>query len=73
MKSVGTDVTRLDKEYVPEVAIANELERAALLTMYEMRGFSLSGDHSYREEALKHIATGQAQLELAAAHSAAYP
>jgi methyl-accepting chemotaxis protein len=38
MKSVETDSIRLAQEYVPQVGIANELERSSLLTMYAWRG-----------------------------------
>lgn len=47
----------LNDAYVPEVGIANKLERHSLLTMYAMRGFSLSMDQSFAE-------TGQAELAL---------
>lgn len=40
---------------VPEVAVANELERHSLLTMYAMRGYNLSEDKKYREEMLQEI------------------
>jgi methyl-accepting chemotaxis protein len=37
----------LDSEYVPEVGIANNVERNSFLTMYGMRGYSLSFDEDY--------------------------
>lgn len=36
MRSVGSTATRLDQQYIAETDIANEIQRAALSTMYEM-------------------------------------
>jgi len=51
MKGVEKDSVKLANEYVPEVEIANQLERNSLLTMYAMRGYALSEDSSYWESA----------------------
>jgi len=45
----------LDNAYIPEVEIANELERNSLLTMYNMRGYALSMDSSYYQEAQNYL------------------
>jgi methyl-accepting chemotaxis protein/carbonic anhydrase len=44
MLGVKTEATKLAEEYAPEVAVANQIERNSLLTMYNVRGFALSGD-----------------------------
>ncbi|GMV93469.1 MAG: hypothetical protein AMXMBFR82_32470 [Candidatus Hydrogenedentota bacterium] len=56
MQGVRTGVEMLANEYAPEVKIANQLERSALLAMYDMRGYGLSEDTKYLE-------SGRAQLE----------
>ncbi|WP_443093415.1 CHASE3 domain-containing protein, partial [Fundidesulfovibrio magnetotacticus] len=48
--------SRMKDEYVPEVMLANDLERHALLTMYGMRGFVYSGKTSYIDESRKNMA-----------------
>jgi methyl-accepting chemotaxis protein len=42
MSGVLGDAKRLDQETVPQVTLANGIERDALLTMYNMRGYALS-------------------------------
>jgi methyl-accepting chemotaxis protein len=61
MNVVKAEATRLEKENVPEVAVANNVERASLLTMYEVRGYI----YSESEEMLKR---GQANLAEVKAH-----
>ncbi len=58
MKSVEEGVMNLSAKYVPEVEIANNIERHSLLTMYDIRGFSLSEEKHYLEsgrESLKEV------------------
>jgi methyl-accepting chemotaxis protein len=73
MHDVSEDSTRLANEYVPEVAIANDLERSSLLTMYAMRGYSLSETDSYWEDGQKALTTVNESLKKAQAHSDKYP
>ena len=42
-------------ESVPEITVANNVERASLLTMYEIRGYGLTGDDAYLTGGLKHL------------------
>lgn len=44
------------EEYAPEVAVANNVERSSLLTMYEIRGYALSEDHAFLEAGRKNLA-----------------
>ena len=51
MLGVQTDARRLSGETIPQVRIANDIERSALLTTYEMRGYDLSGDQAALQSA----------------------
>jgi len=55
MKNVEGLSAKLAREYVPEVSVANNLERYSLATMYEMRGFAMSHDNHYLEEGKKNL------------------
>ena len=50
-----SDANELNDAYVPEVAIANNLERNSLMTMYNMRGYGLSMEQRYYEEAEQYL------------------
>ncbi len=52
----------LAREYIPEVEIANELERNALLTMYHSRGYGLTAEEGYLEQT--RISLGQVKTEI---------
>ena len=43
MRGVQAETTTLAKEFVPEVKIANNVERYSLKTMYAMRGYAYTG------------------------------
>lgn len=47
MKSVEEDSIKLANVYVPEVEVGNSIERNSLLTMYDIRGYSLSEDKNF--------------------------
>lgn len=55
MGNVEKKSTMLEKEYVPEVAIANQIERSSFRTMYAMRGYGFTGDQSLLDNANKNI------------------
>ena len=44
MRDIQTETTTLAKEFVPEVKVANNIERHSLKTMYAMRGYGFTGD-----------------------------
>lgn len=44
MKSVEADSRKLSDIYVPEVEVANNIERTSMMTMHAIRGYSLSED-----------------------------
>ncbi len=60
----------LEKENVPEVAVANNIERHSLKTMYQMRGYVLGEDPKYWEESVKELAGVKQYLEEATALAA---
>jgi methyl-accepting chemotaxis protein/carbonic anhydrase len=58
MNQAGSEAAMLAKEYIPEVTVANHVERTSLETMYEMRGYGLSEDEAYLargRESLKNV------------------
>jgi len=56
MHGVQEESTLIADEYIPEVEVANNLERNALLTMYAIRGYGLTGNDTY-------LNTGRDNLE----------
>ena len=61
MSKVMDQTVMLDEEYVPEVAIANQVERMLLATMYEMRGYGFTQEEKFLAEGRQHlVAVGQA-------------
>jgi methyl-accepting chemotaxis protein len=55
MRHVGGLSVKLAREYVPEVSVANNIERYSLDTMYAMRGFAMSHDKHYLDEVKKDL------------------
>ena len=47
MLGVQSDARRLDRETVPQVELANSVERSAQLAMYNMHGYSLTTQNTY--------------------------
>ena len=55
MKSVTTQATIMSKEFVPEAAVANNVERSSLLTMYSIRGYGYTEDKTFLSEGKGHL------------------
>ncbi len=55
MKIVQIESDKLSREYVPEVDIASELERTSLLSMYAIRGYTLTNDKTFLETGKKYL------------------
>jgi methyl-accepting chemotaxis protein len=55
MKNVQTKSISLQSEYVPEVAIANRLERSSFRTMYAMRGYGFTEEKAFLDDARSHL------------------
>ncbi len=47
MQSISTQSKHLANEYIPEVEVANNLERFTILTMYEIRGYAFTEENTY--------------------------
>ncbi|EGB15430.1 methyl-accepting chemotaxis sensory transducer [Pseudodesulfovibrio mercurii] len=73
MLTVSEDSRQLAEEYVPEVALANDLERDALMTMFAMRGYSLSESETYWADGRKQLEATMETLSKAKAHAERYP
>jgi len=73
MLTVGKQADRLAQEIAPEVAIANEVERDSLHTMYAMRGFAFTGQNAFWDQSVKSL--GEVEKNLAQAKELAqkYP
>ncbi len=56
-------------EYVPEVAVANDVERHAQLAMYAWRGYAYSGMEHFKAEGLKELDAVKKYIADAAAHA----
>ncbi len=63
MKSVGASAQILEKENVPEVAVANNVERSSLQTMFEMRGYTMSDDLKAKQRAFECLGKVKAYLK----------
>ncbi len=55
MLGVKSDATLLSKETVPAVAVANEVERDSLSTMYNMRGYAFTEETKFLVEMRKYL------------------
>ena len=53
MAGVRTQSTILEREYIPEITVASELERTSRQMMLSVRSYSLSQDQQYLEESLQ--------------------
>ncbi len=73
MRGVEGQSTRLAQEFVPEVAIANNVERKALQTMMEMRSYGYSEDKKQYEAGLRDLGELKRALAEAKAHADKYP
>ncbi|PKK89878.1 MAG: hypothetical protein CVV64_12045 [Candidatus Wallbacteria bacterium HGW-Wallbacteria-1] len=67
MKGAAERAEILATEYVPEVAVANEIERNALLTMYNIRAYGYTEDEAQLTEGLGYLAKVDEELEKAGA------
>ena len=73
MSSATNSANTLLNEKVPEVAVANNVERASLLTMYEIRGFGFTGEDAFLTGGLKNLEEVKGHLKAAKDLGAKYP
>jgi len=72
MMQIQKESVRLRDEYVPEVEIANSLERSSLMTMYAMRGYSLSFDEEFWSDGSESLSQVYQSLNRAEKHAQTY-
>jgi methyl-accepting chemotaxis protein len=73
MWGVQGDASRLDREIVPQVAVANTIELSLLQAMYSFRGFLLTMDSDSLDQARQRLQETQQALQDADALAAKYP
>lgn len=65
VNQIRVDSAALNDEYVPEVRVANQIERDSLQTMYAMRGYSLSFNDAFWQDAQENLDEVFADIESA--------
>jgi len=65
MSGVKKQSVMLQDEYVPEVEIANQLERSTFRAMYAMRGYGFTGNEAMLKEGREHLKTLEERIGLA--------
>ena len=70
MNSTTRSARVLANDKVPEVSVANSVERASLLTMFEIRAFGLTGEDQYLTPGLKNLEDVKTHLKEAKALAA---
>lgn len=73
MFTVGHDADRLAKQYLPQVKVANELERHSLLAMYAIRGYGYSLDSALLKKGNQEVALAEKALSHILALANQYP
>jgi methyl-accepting chemotaxis protein len=63
MSEVKRNALTLSEAYMPAAAVANEVERDSLATMYEMRGYALAEDTNYLIKAYANLTELNHHLE----------
>jgi len=56
MRRTGAEAKQLSELKVPQVRVANEVERAAHLTLYQMRGYADTEQTNFLQTGLSHLA-----------------
>jgi len=72
MLKVKTVANVLALQNVPSVAVANDVERSSLKTMYATRGYAFTEEPQYLEQAREELALVKKYLRDAAAHADKY-
>ena len=67
MNGVTAEATKLQVDYVPEVEVANNIERYSLDVMYAIRGYGFTEETSFLEEGKKELVEVNKHLEAASA------
>jgi methyl-accepting chemotaxis protein len=72
MFAVEENAQKLALQYVPEVAVANQVERASLQTMLEIRSYGFTGEDEYLKKGKEYLTEVNKQLKAAAEHATKY-
>jgi len=62
MTRMAGESATLSNEYVPEVEVANEVERASLMTMFNMRGYAYTREQQFLDQGLAYLEEVKAHL-----------
>ncbi len=62
MTRVSNQSYYLSEEYLPEVSIASQLERASLNTMFQMRGYAYTEEEDFLNKGMMHLAEVKTKL-----------
>jgi methyl-accepting chemotaxis protein len=63
MMMVADEATQLASEFVPEVEVANEIERNALMAMFHLRGYALTQGEQFLTDGTSYLDEVQVKLE----------
>jgi methyl-accepting chemotaxis protein len=63
MRGIQTETTILAKEFVPEVKVANNLERFSLKTMYAMRGYAYTSEDAFLKDGRANLAEAKRYIK----------
>jgi len=72
MKNAEGLAKKLNKEYVPEVTVANDIERASFNVMYAMRGYGYTGEEDFLKTSKEKMKELNTHLSNAQEHSEKY-
>lgn len=67
MQRTSKSANTLSRENVPEVTVANDVERASFRTMYEVRGYTYTEETNFLQNGSKHLAEVKEHLRKATA------
>ena len=73
MKIIQNSATRLNDQYIAEVALAGSVERALAGTMLEIRGYGFTGAAHYLNDGRAHLAETKEHLKEAETLASKYP
>ena len=73
MWAVKTQTANLLVETLPEIGLAHQIERASLLTMYNIRGYAYSQEEAFLAEGRAHLASVTQHLAAARTHVDRFP
>ncbi len=73
MINIQTDAQALNHEYIPEVEIANEIERSVMNAVFQLRGYTDLFDESFYQKGNTHLDEVKTHIDRAKALADQYP